>query len=404
MVPNSRNQVVLNLGNRVVPNRGNRLVLNWGNSAPWGALSWLQKDRPSPWPSSRARNQSPPARELPVELQSVEGRRRLIEGLKAIGSPTARADRFICYTGLRRRAAAGLTQVHLIANGVLEFRSKTRTVRIPLSRQAMELIDTGSHERLLHVGDDRLRRPLIRIFGIRETPQRGKRARVTPHDLRRYFKSVGTELGIDPTIMDLLVGHTVKGIDKHYIAKLRLSVLRRAAQRIADEIENPQEPAGEEDIAVLPRPGTEAAVPVQSVQSYIHFEGLPSLEALKPNRHAHYLRREDLYQLVWTAPVSEIAARMGISDVGLAKACRRADIPLPPRGYWARVGAGQRIVQAGLPSIPMGVSEVIRITGTRLPLTAGHGTTKTQPNGKFGDVGTKDSDPIREPSGERAAA
>jgi hypothetical protein len=89
-------------------------------------------------------------RELPVELQSVEGRRRLIEGLMAIGSATARADRFICYTGLRRRAAAGLTPVHLIADGVLEFKSKTRTVRIPLSRQAMELIDTGSHGRLYY--------------------------------------------------------------------------------------------------------------------------------------------------------------------------------------------------------------------------------------------------------------
>jgi hypothetical protein len=236
----------------------------------------------------------------------------------------------------------------------------------------MELIDTGSHGRLLHVGDDRLRKPLIRIFGVRETP-RGKRARVTPHDLRRYFKSVGTELGIDPTIMDLLVGHTIKGIDKHYIAKLRLSVLRRAAQRIADEIENPQEPAGEEDVAVLSRSSAGAAAQLQSVHSYIDFDALPSLEALTPRRHAHYLRREDLYQLVWTAPVSEIAARMGISDVGLAKACRRVDIPLPSRGYWARIGAGQRIVQAALPPIPIGLSEVIRITGTRSPLTAGHG-------------------------------
>jgi hypothetical protein len=157
----------------------------------------------------------------------------------------------------------------------------------------MELIDTGSNGRLLHVGDDRLRKPLIRIFGVRETP-RGKRARVTPHDLRRYFKSVGTELGIDPTIMDLLVGHTIKGIDKHYIAKLRLSVLRRAAQRIADEIENPQEPAGEEDAVVSPPPDADPAVQVQSVHSYIDLEGLPSLEALKPSRHAHYLRREDL--------------------------------------------------------------------------------------------------------------
>lgn len=349
-------------------------------------LGWYaaQKDRPSPWPSNRAlKIKSPPARELPVELQSVEGRRRLIEGLKAIGSATARADQFICFTGLRRGAAAGLTQVHLIGGGILEFKSKKRTVRIPLSRQAMELIDTGSTERLLHVGDKELRKPLIRIFGVRET-SRGKRARVTPHDLRRYFKSVGTELGIDPTIMNLLVGHTVKGIDKHYIAKLRLSVLRRAAQRIADEIENPQEPAGEDDIAVLPRPAADANASVQSIASYIDFDGLPSLEALKPTRHAHYLKREDLYQLLWTAPVAEIAARMGLSDVGLAKACRRADIPLPPRGHWAKVGAGQRIVQAALPPKPVGLPEVIRINGTRLPLTVRHESINKRSTATFG--------------------
>jgi hypothetical protein len=47
------------------------------------------------------------------------------------------------------------------------------------------------------------------------------------------------------------MGHTVKGVDKHYIAKLRLSVLRAASQCIADEIDNPQDPAGEDDVAVL---------------------------------------------------------------------------------------------------------------------------------------------------------
>lgn len=57
-------------------------------------------------------------------------------------------------------------------------------------------------------------------------------------------------------------------------------------------------------------------------------------------RSRHYFKREALYELVWTAPVSELAQRIGVSDVGLAKLCRRAAIPLPRRGYWARVEAG----------------------------------------------------------------
>jgi hypothetical protein len=106
---------------------------------------------------------------------------------------------------------------------------------------------TESEGRMLQVTEWQLRKPLIRIFGERQT-SRGSKSCVTPHDLRRYFKSVGTELGIDPTIMDLLVGHTIKGVNKSYIAKLRRSVLLAAAQRIADEIDNPQELADEEVI------------------------------------------------------------------------------------------------------------------------------------------------------------
>jgi hypothetical protein len=37
---------------------------------------------------------------------------------------------------------------------------------------------------------------------------------------------------------------------------------------------------------------------VENVDSY-----LPLLEDLAPRRRAHYLKREDLHKLVWTAPV-----------------------------------------------------------------------------------------------------
>jgi len=46
-----------------------------------------------------------------------------------------------------------------------------------------------------------------------------------------------------------------------------------------------------------------------------------------PSRYRHYFKREALYELVWTAPVLEVAKRLGVSDVGLAKLCRRAAIP-----------------------------------------------------------------------------
>jgi hypothetical protein len=61
------------------------------------------------------------------------------------------------------------------------------------------------------------------------------------------------------------------------------------------------------------------------------------------------LSREDLYELTWSKPLSELAKDFGISDVALAKRCRRLGIPVPGRGYWARVDAGQNTYRPQLP-------------------------------------------------------
>jgi hypothetical protein len=53
------------------------------------------------------------------------------------------------------------------------------------------------------------------------------------------------------------------------------------------------------------------------------------------------LSREDLFELVWSKPMADLAKDFGISDVALAKRCKRLAIPVPGRGYWARVDAGQ---------------------------------------------------------------
>jgi len=53
------------------------------------------------------------------------------------------------------------------------------------------------------------------------------------------------------------------------------------------------------------------------------------------------LTRSDLYERVWSTPMSTLAREFGLSDRGLAKICERHDIPRPPRGYWAKLEAGQ---------------------------------------------------------------
>ena len=53
--------------------------------------------------------------------------------------------------------------------------------------------------------------------------------------------------------------------------------------------------------------------------------------------------REKLYDEVWNEPALIVAKRYGISGVALGKTCRRLGVPLPPRGYWARIRAGRRV-------------------------------------------------------------
>jgi hypothetical protein len=64
---------------------------------------------------------------------------------------------------------------------------------------------------------------------------------------------------------------------------------------------------------------------------------------------SHTFTRQELHELVWSEPMIKLAARYGISGNGLAKACRRAAIPVPERGYWNRIQAGQKVKKTLLP-------------------------------------------------------
>jgi hypothetical protein len=64
------------------------------------------------------------------------------------------------------------------------------------------------------------------------------------------------------------------------------------------------------------------------------------------------LTREELYARVWSEPMAVLGPALGLSDVGLKKTCARLRIPTPPRGYWARVAAGQKVRKSPLPKLP----------------------------------------------------
>lgn len=62
--------------------------------------------------------------------------------------------------------------------------------------------------------------------------------------------------------------------------------------------------------------------------------------------HQLYFRRfevtrEELEKLVWEMPTTQVAELFGVSDKAVAKRCKRLGVSKPPRGYWAKLAAGQ---------------------------------------------------------------
>lgn len=73
----------------------------------------------------------------------------------------------------------------------------------------------------------------------------------------------------------------------------------------------------------------------------------------------HRFTRQEFYELVWSQPLTHLAKRVGISDVALGKACRSAQIPHPPVGYWAKLDAGKNVIKTALPPRGLGQADII---------------------------------------------
>jgi len=68
------------------------------------------------------------------------------------------------------------------------------------------------------------------------------------------------------------------------------------------------------------------------------------------------LSREELYEQVWSTPMVRLAKEYGLSDVGLAKICKKHQIPRPRVGYWAKVQLGRKVSRPPLPPLGKGAS------------------------------------------------
>ncbi|WP_191859871.1 hypothetical protein [Hanstruepera ponticola] len=61
------------------------------------------------------------------------------------------------------------------------------------------------------------------------------------------------------------------------------------------------------------------------------------------------LSREELYNLVWSKPLTTLAKEYAYSDNGLRKICIKHNIPLPNSGYWSKIKFNKKVKKEKLP-------------------------------------------------------
>jgi hypothetical protein len=59
---------------------------------------------------------------------------------------------------------------------------------------------------------------------------------------------------------------------------------------------------------------------------------------------------QDLQDFAWSAPMRDLAAKIGLSDVGLKKLLKSQGVITPPQGHWNRVHAGKPVAKS--PKLP----------------------------------------------------
>lgn len=82
------------------------------------------------------------------------------------------------------------------------------------------------------------------------------------------------------------------------------------------------------------------------------------------HRKGTEITRQALYDQVWSTPMTKLAKEYEISDVALAKICKKLNVPYPWRGYWRRKETGKVVKQLPLPSNTDSAKQTVTIHRT----------------------------------------
>ena len=79
------------------------------------------------------------------------------------------------------------------------------------------------------------------------------------------------------------------------------------------------------------------------------------------------ITRNELYEQVWSKPMTLLAKEYGVSDVGLSKICKKLNIPRPPVGYWSKIKAGKKVNHPYLPELDISNQETYVLENKNSP-------------------------------------
>ncbi|KZY74479.1 hypothetical protein A3740_16430 [Oleiphilus sp. HI0068] len=74
------------------------------------------------------------------------------------------------------------------------------------------------------------------------------------------------------------------------------------------------------------------------------------------------INREELYEKVWSKPITKIAADYGVSDSMIIKICKKLGVLRPGAGHWAKVAAGKKVRKLPLGKLPKHCQEEYCLT------------------------------------------
>ncbi len=78
------------------------------------------------------------------------------------------------------------------------------------------------------------------------------------------------------------------------------------------------------------------------------------------------LTRAKLHELIWSKPMTEIAAEYGVRDLHIAKACDLHEIARPRAGYWQKLAHSKPVKKAALGNDRFSADDVVIVHSAAL--------------------------------------